>query len=76
MEPWLSARQLADAMGVTYQAIARRLFKLALFAEIDMQEIELIKERRLGPVRVTCTEHGVDGRSIRHGWRRGVASRK
>ena len=42
---WLSARQLADVMGVTYQAIARRLFKLALFAEIDMQEIELIKER-------------------------------
>lgn len=42
---WLSARQLADAMGVTYQAIARRLFKLALYDEIDMQEIELIKER-------------------------------
>ena len=42
---WLSARQLAEMMGVSYQAIARRLFKLALFSEIDMQEIELVKER-------------------------------
>lgn len=42
---WLSARQLAEMMGVSYQAIARRLFKLALFNEIDACEIELIRAR-------------------------------
>ena len=41
---WLSARQIADIMGVNYQAIARRLFKLAEFKEVDIREVARFDE--------------------------------
>lgn len=42
---WLSARSVAAALGVAYQAVARRLHKMARSDEIDIREVEFIAER-------------------------------